>query len=237
MPDESQKMEEYAVSEACIACDACCNDFGDVFKMNADHTRAIAFAPVAKGKYNPWDIIYDCPVDAISLIKGELPPPPADKKPASAKKGEALPPPDPAEILDDRPWEIRWEEAKGRGPETYWERMKRYGQAYTVEETPHQLLYHFALPETVPEHPLKYQWNLPNKMPDYKLDIQLARGGKVLLLKGWLEDQRVKRLCGMANSFPDRFYREFELPVAAKEFKHNYNSRDKVLDIVVDKQD
>src|SRR3989338_1395128 len=108
-------METYAVAETCIACDACCNDFGDVFKMNAEHTLAIAYAPVAKGKYNPWDILYDCPVDAISLIKGELTPPPADKKPASAAQKKAPPPPPEGEVVDHRPWQVRWAEAQGRG--------------------------------------------------------------------------------------------------------------------------
>ncbi len=64
---DAAPIEEYAVSEACIACDACCNDFPDIFKMNKDHTRAIAYAPTTKGKFDPWDIIYDCPVDAISM--------------------------------------------------------------------------------------------------------------------------------------------------------------------------
>jgi ferredoxin len=235
MAEEKPQTEEYAVSEACIACDACCNDFPEIFKMNAEHTLAIPFAPIAKGKYNPWDIIYDCPVDAITLIKVELPPPPAGKKPASAKKTEEVPPPDAGEVLDGRPWEIRWAEAQGKGPEAYWERMKRYGQAYSVEETPSQYLFHFALPEAVPEHPMKYQWNLPQKMPDYKFDIQLDRDGRRLLLKGWLEEPRVRRLCGIANSFPDRFLRELDLHVPVKGFKHNYNPQEKVLDIVLDK--
>lgn len=237
MTDEPKPLEEYAVSETCIACDACCNDFGDVFKMNADHTLAIAYAPVAKGKYNPWDIIYDCPVDAISLIKGELPPPPADKKPASAShKKDEVPPPPPGEVTDDRPWQVRWAEGQARGEESYWERMKRYGQAYSVEETLNQYLFHFEMPATVPEHKLKYQLNLPDKMPDYKFDLQLKENGRMLVVKAWLEDQRVKRLCGIANSFSDRFLRELQLPAPAKELKFNYNPQAKVLDIVVDKK-
>lgn len=235
MAEAAQKMEGYAVSEACIACDACCNDFPEVFNMNADHTRAIAFAEVEVGKFNPWDIIYDCPVDAISLIKGELPPPPKDKKPASAshKKEEELPPP---EMTDNRPWEIRWAEARERGlDEPYWERMKRYGQAYSVHETPDKFQFRFVLPSKVPEHKMKYKWQLPDKMPDYKLDIQLGQEGHFLKVKGWLEDPRVKKLCGVANSFPDRFLKELSLSSPAKGFSHNYNSKEKVLDILVEK--
>ncbi|MBI2067798.1 MAG: ferredoxin [Deltaproteobacteria bacterium] len=231
MGEAAKKMEGYAVSEACIACDACCNDFSEVFKMNADHTRAIAYAEVEAGQFDPWDIIYDCPVDAISLIKGELPPPPAGKKPKSTKE-EKLPVP---EVVDTRPWEVRWAEAEKRGSEPYWERMKRYGQAYSVEETPSQYHFRFSLPTFVPEHPLKYKMNLPNKMPDYKFDIQMTDGGTGLKLKAWLEDASLKRFSGMINSFPDRFQREIDLSSPAKEFKHNYNPQEKVLDIIVDK--
>jgi hypothetical protein len=189
-------------------------------------------SPSPAGKFNPWDIIYDCPVDAISLIKGTLPPPPEGKKKKSGEE-EAI---DTTPVEDTRPWEIRWEEAKRlRGEEPYWERMKRYGMATTMEETSKQYLLRLALPERVPDHPLKFKWNLPDKMPDYKFDIQLARDGKALMLKGWMDDQRVRKLCGVANSFPDRFLREMILPAKAKEFKFNYNPQDKVLDVVIDK--
>jgi ferredoxin len=232
MAEAAAQMEEYAVSDACIACDACCNDFPDIFVMNADHTRAIAKSPSPVGKFDPWDIIYDCPVDAISLIKGVLPPPPEGKKKKSGEE-EVV---DTTPVEDTRPWEVRWEEAKRvRGEESYWERMKRYGMATTMEETGKQFLLRLALPDRVPDHPLKFKWNLPDKMPDYKFDIQLARDGKALMLKGWMDDQRVRKLCGVANSFPDRFLREMLLPAKAKEFKFNYNPQDKVLDVVIDK--
>jgi len=32
---EAALLEEYFVTEDCIACDAFCNDFPDIFKMNA----------------------------------------------------------------------------------------------------------------------------------------------------------------------------------------------------------
>lgn len=137
---------------------------------------------------------------------------------------------------DNRPWEVRYNEAlRLRGEEPYWERMKRYGMATSMEETSKQVMLRLALPERVPDHPLKFKWNLPDKMPDYKFDIQLGRDGQALFLKGWLEDQRVKKLCGVANSFPDRFMREILLPAKAKEMKFNYNPQDKVLDVVIDK--
>lgn len=228
MSEAAPQMEEYNVSEACIACDACCNDFPDIFTMNPEHTRAKAVSPSPKGKFNPWDIIYVCPVDAISLIKGELPPPPENKK---KKKAEEV-----VEIDDKRPWEIRWAEAQKKGPESYWDRMKRYGMATEVDETPNEYFLKMALPERVPDHPMKYKWNLPEKMPDYKFDIQLTREGHKLFVKGWIEDERIRKLCGVANSFPDRFLREIELPIAAKDVKFAYNPQEKILDVTVEKQ-
>ncbi|MDO8461879.1 MAG: ferredoxin [Deltaproteobacteria bacterium] len=231
MAELAPNMELYAVSEACIACDACCNDFGDVFKMNDDHTRAIVYAPVAKGKYDPWDIIYDCPVDAISLIKGELPPPPEGKKPASAKKKEEELPP--SEITDDRPWEVRWAEVSSL-IESDWDRRKRYGFADYFEETPTQYILRFAMPEKVPNHPFKFKWNLPDKMPDYKVQVRFPEPNKIIV-KACLEDLRIKKLCGVANSFPDRWYREIQLPGPTKGFKENYNPQEKCLEIAIDK--
>ena len=102
---EEAKLEEYFVSEACIACDACVDDFPDIFKMDADHTRAEAYASSVVGTFNPWDIINDCPVDAISLIKGVLPPPPEGMEEAEEDLA-------PVELEDNRPWEIRWAEVR-----------------------------------------------------------------------------------------------------------------------------
>jgi hypothetical protein len=67
------------------------------------------------------------------------------------------------------------------------------------------------------------------------VEVRLEKGGRMLFVKGWLEDQRVRRLCGVANSFPDRFLRELELPVPVKDLKFNYNPKDRVLDIIIDK--
>lgn len=225
MAEEATQMEEYFVSEACIACDACCDDFPDIFKMDADHTRAEAYAPSEPGKFNPWDIINVCPVDAISLIKGELPPPPE----GAEEEAESL---EPVELEDTRPWDVRWAEAKDQ-IEPEWERMKRYGLAYRIDETPEKILFSFAMPAQVPNHIFKYKWGLPNKMPDYAFDVKID-GGQ-LKVKAWLEDKRVKKLCDVANSFPDRFLREFDLPPTAQTLSTSYNKEAKTLDITVEK--
>ena len=226
MAETATELEEYFVTEACIACDACCDDFPDIFKMNDDHTLAIAYASTAKGTFNPWDIITVCPVDAISLTKGEMPPQPEGmEEEAEAELA-------PVELEDTRPWEIRWAEVKDL-PENEWERMKRYGLASSSDETIDKYSFRFALPGLVPDHEYKFKWGLPTKMPDYKIDVQLD--GQILKVKATLEDKRVKKLCSFANSFPDRFLRVLELPEPCKDITHNYNTATKILDIVVTK--
>ncbi len=224
MADQTAEMEEYYVSDACIACDACCDDFPDIFKMDADHTRAEAYAPTPKGTFNPWDIVTVCPVDAISLIKGEMPPPPEDLEVAEEEA--------PIELEDDRPWEIRWAEVKDL-PENEWERMKRYGLAYTIDETVTEYHVKFAMPEEVPNHPFKFKWGLPNKMPDYAIEVSLENN--ILRVKAILENARVKKLCNVANSFPDRFLRNFEMPFPCESVSHKYDPTNKVLEVVVKK--
>lgn len=228
MAEAAPKLQEYTVTEECIACDACCNDFPEIFKMDADHTRAIAFAPIETGKYNPWDIVTVCPVDAIKLIKGEMPPPPEGME---EKAEESLVP---VELADTRPWSVRWEEVKDR-PEPEWERMKRYGMAYTINEELGKISYRFAMPAMVPDHIFKFKWGLPGKMPDYKIAVTIE--GDKLKVFAKLEDKRVRKLCDIATSFPDRFLREFELPAGYTELTKNYNSADKILDLIITKAD
>ena len=85
MAEAALNLEEYFVTEDCIACDACCNDFPDIFKMNAEHTRAMAVNTSPVGKHNPWEIVTVCPVDAIKLTNMPMPPKPEGE----AKKEEA----------------------------------------------------------------------------------------------------------------------------------------------------
>jgi hypothetical protein len=136
------------------------------------------------------------------------------------------------EPKDQDLWELRWAEVKDM-PDNDRERMKRYGLAYSMDENADRYCLRFALPKKVPNHKMKFKWGLPDRMPDYKIDVGLD--GKILRIKAVLEDEKVRKLCDVANSFPDRFLRELELPLAGKSITHNYDSADKVLEIVVEK--
>jgi ferredoxin len=221
---EAATMEEYFVSEECIACDACCDDFPDIFKMNEEHTRAIATDKAVVGKYNPWDIITVCPVDAISLVNMEMPPKPEGME--EKKKAEA----EPADLSN---WRERWEAVKG-GSEDQWERMKRYGMASKLTDEEDRYIWKFDMPAKVPEHELKYKWGLPDEMPDYSYEVTVK--GKHVFLKAKCNDEKIRKLSGWMNSFPVMFYKELNTEAPIKDHKEKYDPETKTLTITLEKE-
>jgi Ferredoxin len=222
MGEAAIQLEEYYVTEECIACDACCNDFPDIFTMNADHTRAIAVKTSPVGKFNPWDIINDCPVDAIKLVNMPMPPAPEGAK----KKKEEAP------AQSNVNWEERWLAVKDQ-LEPQWERMKRYGMASSFEDAGDKYKLRFEMPEQVPNHRLKFQWGLPDKMPDYKYEVSID--GKKIKVRGECPDAQIKKLCGWVNSFPPSFTREMVLDRPVKSHKENYDEESRVLEVTLEK--
>ena len=63
----------WVVPELCIACDACCQDFPEVFYMGADQ-KAHAHEKHPWDLYNARTVVDVCPTAAIKF-SGELPPP------------------------------------------------------------------------------------------------------------------------------------------------------------------
>jgi ferredoxin len=224
MAEAALNLEEYFVTEDCIACDACCNDFPDIFTMNADHTRAIAVKTSPVGKFNPWDIINDCPVDAIKLVNMPMPPMPEGMK---KKKEEPAAP-----SADLGNWMERWVAVRDE-LEPQWERMKRYGTAASVEDAGDRYVLRFDMPEKVPNHKYKFKWGLPEKMPDYQYSVE-TKGVKAKV-RAVLTDPQILKLCGWVNSFPDGFLREYQFAVPLKGHKENYDPETRVLEVTLEK--
>ena len=63
----------YYVDDQCIACDACCQDFPEVFFMGDDQ-KAHAHDEHPWDLYNARTVVDVCPTGAIEF-SGELPPP------------------------------------------------------------------------------------------------------------------------------------------------------------------
>ncbi|MFO1462973.1 MAG: ferredoxin [bacterium] len=222
MAEAAAQLEEYFVTEDCIACDACCNDFPDIFKMNAEHTRAIATNKSPVGKFNPWDIVTVCPVDAIKLVNLPMP-----AKPEGEKKAEVAP----AEV-DNSDWERRWLAVSDQ-LEPQWERMKRYGMASSVDEEKDRYIVRFDMPAKVPNHRLKFKWGLPEDMPEYKATVAIQ--GNNVKIRAKLEDEKVKKLCGWVNSFPEGFLKELNFPVPIKSHRLNYDPETRILEVILEK--
>jgi len=175
-------LEEYFVTEDCIACDACCDDFPDIFVMNEEHTLAIAVDTSPVGKFDPWDIITVCPVDAIELTNMPMPPKPEGME---EEKEEEAP-----VVLGD--WRARWEAVKDK-PEDQWERMKRYGMASSISDQGDHYLLQFDMPSKIPDHELKFKWGLPEEMPDYSYEVEVSKGNRVRV-KAKITDEKVRKL-------------------------------------------
>ena len=108
------------VPEDCIACDACCQDFPEIFWMGDDNKAHAIEGPQPLELYNARTVVEVCPTGAI-LFSGELPPP------EDLAKMEAVP-----------GWEAEW--ARWRGiEEDPIERERRYGEIYTFEDLPRAL--------------------------------------------------------------------------------------------------
>ena len=103
-------------------------------------------------------------------------------------------------------WEKQWELRKD-WVEDRTEIQKRYGRVRSVFEQADRYVIRFFLPEKTPHHPFRYKFGLPDTMPSYTLNAQLE--GNVVWITGKISDPNIVKLCGHANSFPDRFYVEY----------------------------
>jgi ferredoxin len=187
----AQTVEEaYAVDpQLCIACDACCQDFPEVFYMGDDQ-KAHAHDVHPTELYNPRKVIDVCPTAAISF-SGEVPPP------------EDL------GALEEVPgWELEWSRWRGVEEDVV-ERDRRYGNDYSIERGEGFVRVTFRLPTRVPAVRDRFRYGLPEEMPRYRHHVDLE--GSKLLVAGWVTDPKIKALTNTSSSFPGQFMRSLDL--------------------------
>ncbi len=109
------------------------------------------------------------------------------------------------------------------------ERKKRYGFVNRVNETETNYQINMHFPSIIPPSEIGDKLGLSGEMPDYTYDISLNAG--MLLVKARLTDEKVLKLTGVINSFPDRFYKEFVFEKPVSSFEASY--KDKILSITV----
>jgi len=169
--------------ELCIACDACCQDFPEVFFMGDDQ-KAHAHDSHPSDLYNARTVVDVCPTAAIKF-SGELPPP------------EDL-----SKLEEVQGWELEWSRWRGV-EENAVERDRRYGRDYSVDEEEGYIRVKFHFPTKVPAVRDRFRYGLPEEMPLYKSHVQMT--GNSILVAGWLTDPKVRALCHTSSSFPAQF--------------------------------
>ena len=175
--------------EACIACDACCIEFPEVFFMDTDD-KANTHVDQQAGLYNARTVVDVCPTDAIHF-SGELPPP------EDLGKLEEVP-----------GWELEYAKWKNV-PEDQVERDRRYGRDFEVTEHEGYVMVEVRLPQRVPALRDRFRYGLPEIMPEY--GAHAYQQGSQLFVTAWVKDPKVRALAGTSNSFPSQFTKTFNI--------------------------
>ncbi len=190
-------------AKLCIACDACCEDFPEVFHMGDDE-KAHALDDQQAGLHNARTVVDICPTKAINY-SGELPP------------AELT-----IELEEVEGWETEW--ARYRSvPEDRVERDRRYGMDFRVEQHRGYVEVTLQLPTKVPAVRDRFRYGAPERMPEYRTHVFID--GRTLAITGWvpplspsdkadvkLTKAKILALTRSSGSFPGRFTTEIELP-------------------------
>jgi electron transport complex protein RnfB len=207
----------------CIACDACCQDFPEVFYMGDDE-KAHALDDQEATLYNARTVVDVCPTSAI-VYSGELPPAVLE-----------------IELVDVPGWEAEWALYRD-APEDRVERDRRYGRDFTVKNEKGYVEVGLHLPTRVPAVRDRFRFGAPDVMPEYKTHVYME--GQKLFVTAWVprlspsDKQDVKllkaqilKLTHGSSSFPGRFTTEFEFPgkdIVGFRFRHDAHGLVRVL--------
>lgn len=196
--------DQFAVDpEKCIACDACANDFPDIFEMYGvgDDRKAkarVGHEPMVPN-VNARTVVDICPTSAIGF-SGELPPP---------AEGEDL-------VLEAvEGWQDSWKAFLDSGyDEDPAEFDRRYGRDYQFEEIePGHFRFYLQFARTLPPTRDRFKYGLGEAMPQYETMTTVT--GRRLYLSAKVGDPKVRAaLCNRSAAFPDRFTVAVDLPNA-----------------------
>ena len=192
--------------ELCIACDACCQDFPEVFYMGDDQ-KAHALDDQKADLYNARTVVDVCPTEAI-LYSGELPPP------EDLGKLE--------EVLG---WELEWSHWRGV-EENQLERDRRYGRDYQVEERSDGIHVTLQLPTKVPAVRDRFRYGLPEEMPEYGSHVWQT--GNTLNITAWVKDPKMRALTHTSSSFPGRFTTSLDFTKDVIGFKSRHDAHGRI---------
>lgn len=113
------------------------------------------------------------------------------------------------------------------------ERDRRYGDVYRLEDWGRAFHLRLEFPRVLPPTGLKMELGLGDDMPEYDYDLALA--DDILIVRGRVVDERVRKLTAVAPAFPPEFTKQFELGAAVRGFRHRYQG--KILEVVLPKKE
>ncbi len=207
----------------CIACDACCQDFPEIFYMGDDQ-KAHALDNQQATLYNARTVVDVCPTAAITF-SGELPPPILEVK------------------LEEVPgWEAEWALWR-EAPEDTLERDRRYGRDFTVAEKDGYIEVRLHLPTRVPAVRDRFKFGAPDVMPEYKSHVY--QEGNTVHATAWvprlaekdktdvkLRKAKILALTHTSSSFPGRFTTSWEFPnkeIVGMRWRHDAHGAIEIL--------
>jgi len=206
-----QAVESFSVDpELCIACDACCQDFPEVFFMG-DDAKAHPHEGHDSALYNARTVVDVCPTAAIGF-SGELPP------------AEDL-----AQLEEVPGWEKAWSLWRG-AEEDQTERDRRYGRDYVVEEKDGFIEVRIQYPTKVPAVRDRFRYGLTDVMPLYGHHVTLE--GDQLAVYGWVKDPKIRALTHTSSSFPGQFLTQIEVAESTFGYSARYDAHQQ-LEIVL----
>ncbi|MFT7485591.1 MAG: electron transport complex protein RnfB [Candidatus Paceibacteria bacterium] len=176
--------------EACIACDACCQEFPEVFFMDTDD-KANTIADQQASLYNARTVVDVCPTDAIHF------------------SGEVPEPVDLGKLEEVEGWEVEWSKWRSVAEDKI-ERDRRYGRDFEITEGAGYVVFEVRLPQKSPNVRDRYRFGMPEIMPEYGAHDYQA--GQTLHITAWVKDPQMRALAGTSNSFPQQFTKSFDLP-------------------------
>jgi electron transport complex protein RnfB len=206
--------DQFAVDpQLCIACDACCQDFPEVFYMG-DDAKAHAKPGHAGDLYNSRTVIDVCPTAAISF-SGYVPP------------AEDL------SKLEEVPgWELAWAPWRDAEEDTL-ERDRRYGRDFTVTEEADHICIEVQFATRVPAVRDRFRYGLPEVMPVY--GAHAHQDGNVIQVYGWVKDKKIRGLVHTTRSFPGQFMTQIELNRTTFGYVWRFDAHNKMTVVVFKK--
>jgi hypothetical protein len=137
----------------------------------------------------------------------------------------------PKEAGSDEDRHVAFDGYRGTQHDDKIERDRRYGTVYTVSEYANGYLVRLELPRQMPSSSLKQVWHLDGAVPEYDCGCELSHN--VLVIRGRLHEEALRRLAHVSASFPSGFMTRIEFGVPVKGI--SYRVRGGTIEVVVEK--